>query len=200
MPSVFIGCYLEGLSVGLAVVLALGGLFFFIYYKGKKRGPFPAPGTTGNPAAADTPSSDNSIRKTTIEAAIYMGACLALIVFLYVWITPVMPYAGTVEKKHTRSSARKWNRVSHYVVVNGQKRSVDKYIYDHVAEGDAIDHPVAQQRYYINGKSCMAMDYAWTTAFFFGIILFCGIFLSAGAYYQYFFSLRSKPPSSKRLT
>lgn len=116
----------------------------------------------------------------------YIGAGLFLMMVLYFWITPVLPYSGVVEEKYTRSAARKWNRITYYVVVGGKARPVSRNVYDNVAKGDTISHPMAQQRYYINGSGYAAEEYAWNTAFWAGMLFVCCLMLCAGAYYRCF--------------
>jgi hypothetical protein len=186
MISIFIDYSLEGMLVGTAMMLFLSGLCVIVYLKkNHKHRPaspdYREPGTTGNRA-----------KKAATEAAVYIGASLILIMVLYLWITPLVTYSGVVEDKYTRQNFRKWPRTNHYLVVNGIRRWVDENIYDRAAIGDTIVHPVAQQRYYINGTSYMAETCAWNTGFWTGIVLSLCLFLCGGAYYRRFYRPKQK--------
>jgi hypothetical protein len=187
MVSMFVDYYLEGMIVGTAIMLALGGLCLIVCLKEKNRKhctPSPdywKPGKTGNMA-----------KKALTEATFYIGASLILITVLYAWITPIASYSGVVEDRYTRQNFRKWPRTNHYLVVNGIRRWVDENIYDRAAIGDTIVHPVAQQRYYINRTSCMAETCAWNTGFWAGIVLSPCLFLCGGAFYRRFYGLKQK--------
>lgn len=185
--------YLDGFLAGLLSMLVLGGLFLVVYRKTKRQHAIKAPDTTEAGA-----SGGGTLRETTREAAVYLAAGLVLTAVVYAWITPIMPYVGTVEDKFTRSGARRWNRVTHYVVVNGQQRTVDKTIYEQVKNRDEIRHPAGRQQYLLNGAVHVAGDYAWNTAFWAGIFLSASLFLSVGAYVQYFRGLTPRGTSQGR--
>lgn len=183
--SIFVDYYLEGMLVGAAIMLFLGGLCLIAYFRQEKRKYTPEspdsrkPGTTGSmPISAAR------------EAALYIVAALVLLLVLYVWITPIASYSGEVEDKYTRQNFRKWPRTNHYLVVNGIDHWVDENIYERAAIGDTIVHPIAQQRYYLSGASYMAETCAWNTGFWGGIVLSLCLFLCGGALYRRFYSLK----------
>ncbi len=196
MGSVYAGQYLEGLLVGIAAASAFGFLCLIVYLRERKRDakapvaavPPPLPGRS----PVETAATENSSPVT--EAAIYVGAGLVLILVLYVWITPVLPYAGIVEDKYTRSSCRKWNRTSCYIVVDGKKRPVSGDIYKRITTGDTVAHPLVQQRYDINGTAYVARDYAWNTGFWTGVIVSACAVLCMGALRR---ANRRQPPKSR---
>ncbi len=179
MISIFLDYYLEGMLLGAATILALGGLCLIVYLKEKKRKQ-----CTTSPDYSRPETTGNIAKKAATEASVYIGASLVLIIVLYAWITPIVSYSGVVEDKYTRQNSRKWPRTNHYLVVNGRNRRVDENIYDRAVIGDSIVHPFAQQSYYINGTFYMADTCTWNTGYWSAIVLSTCLFLCVGAFYQ----------------
>ncbi len=166
MVSILIAAYLEGFLVGALGSLIVILIFFYFYRKEakqKKKGM----STHELPEAAP---KRPPLRKALRECAIYI--CIAFLLFsgIYIWITPIIPYSGKVEKKAHRTRARTILATTYYLYVNGERYTIDKDIHDRVQLGDTIHHPVASQCYYIDGKPHMAGEFAWNTGFWAGVL------------------------------
>lgn len=167
--------------VGSASAVAVMALFLFFYIKEsrKKRKAKAAPTDAG-------PGNRRPLGRSIRESALYFLIACALFLLLYLWITPVMPISGKVEKKDHRTRARTVLAAIYFIYVDGQKHTVDKDIYDLVKPGDAVGHGVMSQTYHINGRRRVAGHFAWNTAFWGGLLGMAFIALSIGSFYRNF--------------
>jgi hypothetical protein len=164
--TILIETYREGFLVGALGSLIVILIFFYFYGKEARQ---KKEDMSTHKLPEDAPKRP-PLRKALRECAIY--TCIAFLLFLgiYIWITPIMPYSGKVEKKDHRTRARTILATTYHIYVDGERYTVDKNIHDHVQTGDVIHHPLASQCYYIDGKQQMAAEFAWSTGFWAGVL------------------------------
>ena len=131
----------------------------------------------------DDGSAGRPIKLRLIEAGVYFGLAAFAFLALYIYITPLMPYSGKVEKKEYVKRGSGTRGLAHYFLwVDGSKRGVERDVYVAVEPGDEINHYFASQWFYINGQRRVAESSAWNTAFWGGILCVCWLALSVGAF------------------
>lgn len=126
-----------------------------------------------------------AMKKSIRESARYLLIAFALFFFLYLWITPLTPYSGTVERKDYRVRGRTVLATKYFIYVDGRKFTVDKDIYGLVRPGDTVMHRAASQYYHINGLTHIAGEFAWNTAFWAGVLAMSFFALSIGTFYYH---------------
>lgn len=181
MVTIFTEYYLEGLLAGCAVTLVLIVVFFIFYFRAARIQKAEEQ-RTFSPEAEER----QSFRKVVGECLCVFCVALVLFLILYLWITPLMPYSGTVEKKDNRASHRKTKSIRYFIYVDGTKRTVDKSIYDIVEPDDVIRHRMASQVYRINEHPHVAVDFAWNTAFWGGMLLILLTMICSSILYFHF--------------
>jgi len=124
------------------------------------------------------------MKQATIEPGCYIGIGFILAVALYIWITPVMPFSGTMENKTRWASGRKTKVITYYLIIDGEKWKVSEGIYDIAKKGDTVRHPPLLQVYEINGRPYVADSFAENTGFWLGIIFILCLTLCGDAYYR----------------
>ncbi len=177
MMGTFTEYYLDGLLLGMAVTTGLGLVFLFLCLKGGKR---KTGGTDSSPkrsGSAPVPSPPPTIRRTAMEVLIYCLLAGLVFLVLWLWITPTLPFDGTVVRKETRTSHRTYTITTYYISVVGDswspqnRHTVDRSTYDAVRTGDRIRHTTQSPCYTINGVTHRAAEPAGNIAFWGGSLL-----------------------------
>ena len=176
MADLFIKYYLEGFGVGCMAVLVLIAMFFYIYHKEKQKARKEEKKEPVKPVNADASPTNGFAEKGRYLMMIGIIFCV-----LYVWITPMPSFSGRVEGKSRQVSGRKTKTITYFLSVQGENRIVDKEIYEIANTGDEITHRFASHFYYINSQRYCAVQFAWNTAFWGGVLLMALLVLCIGS-------------------